>query len=304
MRARAAVASLPVASGRTDRDAFGVADWGLLGAVGLAWGSSFLLIKIGLEAFHPGLITWARVALGALALLSIPRTRTPIAREDRGRIVVLSLLWVAIPFTLFPLAEQHITSAATGLLLGATPLFTGVIAALFFDRVPRGAQRYGIVVGFVGVALISIGPGRAGGGSLLAVLMVLAATLFYGIATNLAAPLQQRYGAVPVMARMLMIATVFTAPFGVVGAARSSFAVGPALAVVVLGVVGTGFAFAMMATLVGRVGGPRASLVTYLIPVVALALGVVLLGEAVARIAVLGAGLVVVGAWLASRREA
>jgi drug/metabolite transporter (DMT)-like permease len=293
----------PLPATRSDREPFAPVDWLLFAAMGLIWGSSFLLIKVALESFHPGLITWARVALGAAALAFLPGARTPIEPGDRRPLALLSIVWVAIPFTLFPLAEEHINSAVTGLLNGATPFFTGLVGALWFHRTPRGPQRWGIAVGFIGIALVSLGTGVEGGTAFVGVLMVLAATLCYGFATNMAYPLQQRYGAVPVMAKMLALGTLWTTPFGILGAARSGFAWDAALAVLALGVIGTGFAFVFMATLVGRVGGPRASFITYLIPVVSLALGVVFLDETVVAIALVGVGLVMVGAALASRRE-
>jgi drug/metabolite transporter (DMT)-like permease len=288
---------------RSDREAFASVDWVLFVAMGLIWGSSFLLIKIGLDVFHPGLITWARVGLGALALVAVPAARRRIERGDWPRLITLSIVWVGVPFTLFPLAEEHINSAVTGLLNGATPFFTGVIAALFFNRVPRGPQRLGIVVGFAGIALISAGTTAEGGTAFVGVLMVLLATLCYGFATNLAGPLQHKYGSVPLMAHMLALGTLWTTPFGVFGAIRSDLALGPALAVAALGLIGTGLAFALMASLVGRVGGPRASFITYLIPVVSLVLGVTFLSETITALALFGVALVLAGAVLASRRE-
>ena len=275
----------------------------MFAAVSLIWGSSFLLIKIALEDFHPGLITWARVALGAGALVFLPGAWAPIAPGDRRELVLLSIVWVAIPFTLFPLAEEHINSAVTGLLNGATPFFAGLVGAIWYARTPRGPQRWGIAVGFLGIALVSLGTSAEGGTAVVGVLMVLAATLCYGFATNMAYPLQQRYGSVALMAKMLALGTVWTTPFGILGTVRSEFDWGATLAVVALGVVGTGFAFVFMASLVGRVGAPRASFITYLIPVVSLGLGFSLLGETVAAVALSGVVLVMVGAVLASRRE-
>lgn len=288
---------------RSDRDAFESLDWWLFAAVGLIWGSSFLLIKIGLEAFHPGLITLIRVGLGAAALTALPAARRRIAVEDRKKLLLLSILWVGIPFTLFPLAEEHINSAVTGLLNGATPLFAGLFGALFFGRTPRGPQRLGIAVGFAGIILVSIGSSAEGGTAIAGVLMVLVATVCYGLAINIAGSIQQKYGSVVVMARILVLGTLWTTPFGLYGLTRSKFAWEPAAATVVLGVVGTGLAFAFMASLVGRVGGPRASFVTYLIPVVALILGALFQSDKVALIALVGVVLVIGGAVLASRRE-
>jgi drug/metabolite transporter (DMT)-like permease len=288
---------------RSDREAFAPLDWGLFVAVGAIWGSSFLFIAIGLDHFHPGLITWARVGLGAAALALVPASRRRIDPEDRRLVITLSVVWVAVPFTLFPLAEEHINSAITGVLNGAVPFFTGLIGGLFFARPPRGPQRWGIAIGFTGIALVGVGSSSDGGTAFVGVLMVLVATLFYGLATNLAGPVSQKYGSVVVMSKMLAWGTLWTTPFGLWGLFHSSWGWGSAAATAVLGVLGTGIAFALMGTLVGRVGGPRASFITYLIPVVSLVLGAVFRDDEVRPIALAGVALVLAGAVLASRAE-
>lgn len=289
---------------RSDREPFEQLDWLLFTSVGLIWGASFLLIAVGLDHFHPGFVTWLRVGLGAAALAVLPGARQRLQPADRPRVIAISVIWVGIPFTLFPLAEEHINSAVTGLLNGATPFFAGLFGALFFDRAPRGPQRWGMAIGFVGIALVSVGTASDGGTAVVGVAMVLFATLCYGLASNLAGPVQQRYGSVTVMSKVLALATIWTAPFGLWGVADSGFGWGSLAATAVLGVVGTGFAFALMGTLVGRVGGPRASFITYLIPVVSLVLGAVFRDDEVAAVALVGVVLVVGGAILASRAEA
>jgi drug/metabolite transporter (DMT)-like permease len=116
-------------------------------------------------------------------------------------------------------------------------------------------------------------------------------------------PLQQRYGALPVLLRAQLAALVLLLPFGLVSLPGSDPEWGAALALVPLGILGTGLAFVLMTTLVGRVGGPRGAVATYFIPVVAIALGVIFLNERVAPVALLGPALVLEGAWLTSRRE-
>lgn len=293
------------ATRRASTAAFAPLDWGLFCAVGGIWGASFLFIAIGLDHFHPGLVTLLRVGLGAAALATVPAARHGrIAASDRGRLVAVSVIWVGVPFTLFPLAEEHINSAVTGLLNGATPLFAGLFGALFFGRRPRGPQLTGMLVGFAGVALVSVGTSAGGGSAVIGVLMVLFATACYGVATNLAVPLQQTYGSVVVMSRMLAIATLCTVPFGLWGLRTSQFGWGSLAAVAVLGVVGTGLAFALMGTLVGRVGAHRATFITYLVPVVSLFLGVAFRDDEVTAVSLLGVLLVISGALLASRQEA
>jgi drug/metabolite transporter (DMT)-like permease len=281
--------------------AFTTTDWALFLSIATIWGSSFLLIDIGLDVLPPGLITLLRVGLGALALAVLPKPSVSIRSEDRVRLAALSILWVAIPFTLFPLAEQRINSAVTGLLNGATPIFAALIGAAFFRQRATGSLRAGLVIGFVGISMISAPTIGEGSSQTSGVLMVIGATLCYGIAVNLAAPLQQRYGSLPLMTRVLTVATVLVTPYGLsdIGAAR--FEAGPTLAVVVLGVMCTGIAFAIMATLVGRVGSTRASFITYLIPVVSLLLGVAFRDDTVAPVALAGIVLVIGGALMASR---
>ncbi len=287
----------------THTGAFTALDWALFLSIGAIWGSSFLLIALGLDAFEPGLITWLRVLFGAAVVWLVPAARSPLAGEDRARIVALSFLWVAVPFTLFPLAQRWISSGLTGLLNGALPIFATTIGAVMLRRLPGRAQSIGLVVGFAGVAAIA-GPSIAeGSNEALGVALVLAAVCCYGVAINIAAPLTQRYGSLPVMARMLGLAAIWTAPFGVMGLTGSSFAWGPLVAIAALGAIGTGLAFVIMGRLVSRVGSSRASFATYLIPVVALVLGAVFLDERVRLLAIAGISFVIAGALLASRKD-
>lgn len=288
----------------THRGAFTALDWALFASVGGIWGSSFLFIAIGLEAFEPGLITWGRVLCGAAVLWLMPAVRTRIESDDRPRLVALSVLWVAVPFTLFPLAEQHITSGLVGLLNGAIPIFTAVIGSVMLRRLPDRSRVLGLSIGFAGVATIALPAAGAGSSEALGVALVIGAVTCYGLAINVSAPLTQRYGSLPVMARMLALAAVWTAPFGLWGLGRSSFAWDSLTAVVVLGALGTGIAFVLMGRLVSRVGSTRGAFVNYLIPVVAMILGAVFLNETVRGTSVVGIALVIGGAILASRREA
>lgn len=291
------------AASAADEAAFTPAAWGLFASISLIWGSSFLFISIALEAVEPGLITWARVALGAAVLNVLPRARVRIDRADWPRLLGLSVVWVAVPFTLFPLAEQHINSAVTGMLNGSTPIFAAIAAGVIGRRLPRRTRVIGLGVGLVGVVLISLGQGGEGESAWLGIVMVLGASACYGVAANLAVPLQQRYGSLPLMARMLALAAVWTLPGGIVSVGQSTWEVWPTTSIVIIGALGTGLAFVIMGTLVGSVGATRASLITYLIPVVALVLGVAFKDDEVTALAVAGVGMVIAGAALASREE-
>lgn len=282
---------------------FGPTEWGLLAAAAGIWGSSFLFIAVGLDHLQPGLVTWLRILLGALGLSLAPASHRPVAREDWPRLATIGVLWVAIPFTLFPLAQQTIDSSVAGMLNGAMPLFTAAIAALLLWRRPPTRQVVGLTIGFLGVVAISLpslqGADAAPGGVALALLAVLC----YSVAINLAVPVQQQYGSLAVLLRVLLVAAVLTAPYGLASIPGSTFDWRAVGAMVVLGFFGTGVAFVAMTTLTGRVGAPRSSIAIYFTPIVAIVLGVVFRNETVAALAVAGTVLVLVGAWITSRGE-
>jgi drug/metabolite transporter (DMT)-like permease len=288
----------------TNREAFTAGDWTLFLSLSLIWGSSFLFMAIGLDAFHPGVITLGRIGLGAAFLTLIPRTRAVrVERGDWGKIVVLAAIWSAIPFTLFPIAEQWIDSAVAGMLNGATPILTAILASILHRSLPGRMQTAGLLLGLGGVVAIAVPSAGSGSTAALGVVLVLVATVGYAFSLNMVPPLQQKYGSLPIMARILPVAALMVTPFGLYGLGESTFAWPSMLAVVSIGVLGTGLAFVLMGTLAGSVGATRASFLTYLIPVVALVLGVVFRDEVVSPIAIAGIGMVIAGAILASRRE-
>ena len=271
---------------------------------GLIWGTSFYFIAEGLRSFDPTLITPLRVGLGFLTLSCFRAARAPLRREDRGRVVLLGLIWMAAPLTLFPFAEQRVSSSVTGMLNGATPLFVATVASVLARRLPPSRQLLGLVIGLFGVVLIAIPTLNDGDSSLVGVAMIVAALCCYGLALNLAAPLQQRNGALPVLWRAQAVATLATLPFGLPHIADVELHTGPVLAVIALGVLGTALAFVGAAANAGRFGSTRASVTAYLIPVVALGLGALVRDESVAVLAVIGCAVAVAGAYIASRSAA
>lgn len=276
----------------------------MFASLSLIWGASFLFMAIGLDHFHPGLVTWLRVGFGAAVMAAVPKARrTAIPRQDTIKLGALGLIWIAVPLTLFPIAQQWIDSAVAGMLNGAMPLFTAVIASVLLRQLPGRLQMVGLVVGFGGIVSIALPSAEAGATGAVGVILVLVATICYGFATNIVAPLQQRYGSLAVMSRVLWTAFALVTPYGIYGLTRSSFAWDSLLAVAAVGLLGTGLAFVVMGTLVGSVGPTRASFITYLIPVVALVLGVIFRDEVISPVAIVGSVLVIVGALLASRRE-
>jgi drug/metabolite transporter (DMT)-like permease len=290
-------------SGGTLTAAFGTTEWTLLAAIALIWGASFLFMDIGLESLRPGVISLARVGLGAAALGLLARARRPVDREDLPRIVLLGVVWMGIPMILFPLAQQWIDSSVAGMLNGAMPITTAIWSMLLLRRLPGPRQRWGVLLGFAGIVAVSWPGVRDSSSTALGIALVLAAVVFYGLAANLAVPLQQRYGSLPVLLRVQVVALAVVAPFGLWQLQGSTWAWGPVLAMLPLGVLGTGLAFAMMTTLVGRVGGVRGSVTIYFVPLVAIVLGVSLRGEGLHWLAAAGTAMVLAGAWLTSRSE-
>src|SRR5919108_421954 len=190
----------------TRPEAFGPPEWGLLGAIALMWGSSFVFIEIGLDSLRPTVITLVRIALGAAALAVFPRARQPIAREDWPRVALLSVVWMSLPLLLFPIAQQWIDSSLAGMINGAMPLFAAAFYAMLLRHPPGPLQIVGLVVGFLGVVTILVPETAGASASLLGAALVLLATACYGLAANLAVPLQQRYGSLPVILRAQAVA--------------------------------------------------------------------------------------------------
>lgn len=297
-------ASAPIPSGATSSDAANLTDWALLIAPGVIWGTSFLLIAEGLTAMAPDGVTFARFVIGFLTLSLFPAARRPIQAGDRAGIFWLGVLWLAFPMSMFPHAEQHVSSALTGMLNGAVPLIAAGVAAISARKAPSRGVIAGLAVGVAGAILMAIPGIGAGANSARGVMLIVMALVSYGVAINLARPLQQRNGALPVVWRALGVALILTAPLGAPALFAAQWTPRAFVAVLALGCLGTAAANAIMATAAGRLGATRASATTFLIPVVALFLGVIVRGEHVASIAVAGGALCLAGAWLIRRGTA
>ena len=295
------------ARGRSDA-AFTARDWALLLFVGVVFGSSFFFIEIGLTSLSPPVVTLIRLILGYLTLSMFPSVRAvSLSRADARRASALGLVWLGIPLMLFPLAQLWIDSSVAGMLNGAMPLTAVAWTALLARTLPGRTQALGLSIGFLGIVAISLPEIPVGSlgttESLLGAVLALIAASMYGLAATLVTPLQQRYGSLAVLHRAQGSAILFVLPFALWGLRGSSFSWPAVLAMLPLGILGTALAFIAIATLIGSVGAPRGSVAVYLVPIVSIALGVTLLGEQVHPLAYSGALLVVLGAWLTSRRE-
>jgi drug/metabolite transporter (DMT)-like permease len=288
----------------TNREAFSPVDWALFVTLGVIWGSSFLFMAIGLDSFHPGLVGLIRVLAASAFLYSVPRVRNSrIDRSDWPRIALIGLTWVALPFTLFPIAQQWIASGVAGMLNGATPIFTAILASVLLRHLPARVQMVGLVLGMTGVVLIALPSAQEGSTEAIGVVLGLAAAACYAVSITQSVPLLQKYGSLPVMSRVIWVALPMVAPFGLYAMPRSEFSVPSLLATLAVGVLGTGLAFILAGRLASSIGATRSAFVAYLIPVMAVILGVVFRDERVSPLALVGIGLVISGATLASRRD-
>jgi drug/metabolite transporter (DMT)-like permease len=276
-----------------------------LAAVALMWGGSFLLIDIAVEDLSPEMVAALRLAFGAALLGLLPAARVRVERGAWRPIGALAVVWMAAPFILFAVALRSIDSSVAGMLNGAAPLCTAVVAAIAFGTrptLPTLRQGLGLAVGFGGVVAIAwpqVGGARA---EPVGVALVVVAVALYGVAFNLTGSLQRRHGALPTILRAELVALALVAPAALASVGDCRVGVQSLVAVAVLGAVSTGAAFALFSRLAGGIGAVRASVVTYLLPGIALALGVLVRGEQVAPIAVAGGALVVAGAWVVGRR--
>ena len=285
-------------------DTGSASDLARLAAPGLIWGTSFFFIAEGLDAFPAAMITPLRLAFGFTTLSLVPAARVAVPRAAWSRIFLLGVVWMAIPLTMFPFAEERVASSVAGMLNGGIPLFVATVATFVYGRRPSRSQFYGILVGLAGVvciALPTLGEGRS---SAWGVALIFIALACYGFALDIAGPLQRAHGALPVLWRSQFVALILTLPFGVAGLGDVDFAWEPLVMVAALGIFGTALAYLIMGANAGRFGSTRASSTTYLIPVVSLALGAVIRNESVAVLSVVGCAITLVGAYLAGRAPA
>src|SRR5215204_1069272 len=272
-----------------------VADWALLVVPGLIWGASFLFIAEGLAAVAPNGVTFTRIAIGFLTLSLFPSARQPVARTDWAGTAALGVLWFAFPLSMFPFAEQHVSSALTGMLNGATPLTVAAVASILAGRLPGRGTLAGLNDGFDGAVLMALQE-LGGSRSEFGVGLIVMALVSYGIALNVARPLQQRNGASPVIWRALGFALILTAPLGLPEVLKGDWSLRPVLAMLGLGAGGTAIATILTATAAGRMGATKASATAFLIPVVALILGIVIRHESVSMLSLSGAAICLFGA--------
>ncbi|ALJ19459.1 DMT family transporter [Microbacterium sp. No. 7] len=278
--------------------------WTLYALMGVLWGMPYLFIKEAVETFSPAAVVAGRTLLGAVVLL-------PFALRARALRPALRVWpWVAAfaavemagPFLLLSHAEQTIPSGLTGLLVATVPLFAAVIAVLRGDRsMLRPLRIAGLLIGFGGVAVIVVGHGLAadGPGALLAIGEVLLVALCYAIAPFIVSARLQNVPSLGAVTLALIGVGVAYLPIALI-LPQQAPTLRSSAALAALGILCTALAFIGFFALIAEVGPARAPLFTYVNPVVAIALGALLLGESVTPGLLVGFPLVVAGCWLAA----
>jgi drug/metabolite transporter (DMT)-like permease len=267
------------------------------------WGIPYFFIKIAVGELSPASLVFLRTAIGAALLLPLAAARTqlaPILRQWKW-ILIYTAVEVAAPWFLLSDAEQRISSSLTGLLLAATPSFGAVLAWATGgdDRLDR-RRVAGLAVGFVGVfALVGLDV-RAN--DLTAVGEVLLVAVGYATGPTIISRKLSTLPSLGVVVASLAITALVYAPIGIVQLPSGLPSPAVIFAVVVLGVVATAFGFVVFFALIREVGSARATVITYLSPAVALALGVAILNEPFTLGIALGFVLIVLGSVLATRR--
>ena len=280
----------------------GSTDWGLLLALSLLWGGSFLFVAVAVAEVPPLTLVALRVSIAGAAMLIVARLLGlpwPWMAAPAGAFLLLGLLNNAIPFTLLFYGQTRITAGLASILNATTPIFTVLVLHwLTTDERLTRPKAIGVGLGFAGVVVL-VGPDALAGigGDVLAQVACLGATLSYGFALYVA----RRFKGVPpvaVAAGQLTASTLMMVPLALVVDQPWTLPV-PSMptigAVLALALASTALAYAIYFRVAARAGGTNASLVTFLIPTSAIALGALVLGEGIAPLDMVGLGLILAG---------
>ena len=279
----------------------------LFAATSVIWGSSFLFIRLAVEHMPPATVVFGRTLLGAAFLVPLAASRQAFRglRPVIVPVTIVTVLDMAAPTFLTAWGEQHVSSSVAGILTATDPLFTAVLALwLIRSEVPDRKRTLGLIIGFAGVvALLGIDL-RGSALELLGAGAVILSALGYASAALLYRRWLDGKAALGVTALMTAISSAAFLPPAAIDLPRQVPPVSSILALATLGIVNTGVAYWLFYLLIDEAGAATASVITYVMPVVALFLGVALLGERLTIGAVAGLVLIAVGAWLATSRRA
>ena len=266
------------------------------------WGSSFLMIKYSLEELNPSDIAIYRILIGALFINIFVRAKENIVKTDNIKIFIISFFWMALPFYMFGIAEQTITSSLAGLINGSTPIFVAFIAVVFYKLNVTKIQVLYIFTGFIGVGLISLSGGINDVSFEIGFLYALIASISYGIAVNMVEPLIQKYDSLIVIKMVIRYAFVMSLiMLGPTASFKLPTVEVSLIPMLILGIGGTGIAFLTYYKLLESVGRISSSFVVYMIPIFSIFFGYQFLNEITNSIQFIGIGVILCSAFLYSR---
>jgi drug/metabolite transporter (DMT)-like permease len=277
--------------------------WALFAAMCLIWGIPYLLIKVAVSDLNPVTLVFFRTLIGACLLVPLAAARgnlKPLLPHWRA-ILIYTVVEVALPWFLLSDAERRLSSSLTGLLIAAVP-FAGVLLGWLTGAEDRFDARrlFGLMVGFIGVAaLVGLNVSARDLGAVGEVGLV---AVGYALGPMIISRRLSHLPALGVVAFSLALPAIAYAPLGLTHLPAAVPSVAVLVSVGLLGVVCTAIAFLLFFALIAEVGPVRATVITYVNPAVALALGVVLLSEPFTVGAVIGFGLILLGLFLATRR--
>jgi drug/metabolite transporter (DMT)-like permease len=284
-------------------------DWVLLLTLGLMWGTSYAFIKLGVQTLPTFTLIASRLLVGFLLLATVVAVaREPLPRSPRiyGHLLVMAVVNIVIPFTLITSAERSVDSAIAAIINGAVPLVVILLAGLTFHDEPITLNRLiGLLVGYAGViVIVSPGLGSSTGNELSGELALVGSTISYGV------------GAVYARAKMRglrpMIPAVFQVGFAFLIIAllallnerpfQVAWNPNAILAVVWLGVFGSGLAYLLNFRLLARIGATRTSVLAYFLPIVGIISGAFMFGETIDPYVAIGTVMVIGGVFLVNSR--
>ena len=278
--------------------------WVVFAALGIIWGLPYFFIKVAVQEVSPFALAFVRVLLAALILMPIAWRRGALRSlaQHKAPIVAFGLIEFAIPFSLISLGERWISSSVTGILIAMVPLSIALIQRFFGIREALGGWRIaGLVVGFVGVAaLLGTGPisgvlGWAGVGCMLV------STLCYAVGPLIIQRHMHGLDSIGPLAASLGVASAILLIPAALEIPSSLPSANALASIAVLGILCTAVAMLLMFYLVHHAGASRASVITYINPVVATLLGVLVLDEHLGIGGFIAFALILLGSWLATR---
>jgi drug/metabolite transporter (DMT)-like permease len=278
----------------------------MLIALAAIWGASFMFIKVAVRELEPLALVSSRILLASLVLVPAAflavgvREAVQQFRAAVGRLAVMGLVNSAFPFLLLAWAETRLDAGLAAILQAAAPLCTAVISMRFGSDRVTGSRLAGVVLGFLGVALLV---GAHTGGDLFAALAVVGTAVCYSSAGVFGAHKLRDTHPFVVGAGSMVTALVVVAPFGLAALPGHMIGAKELGSVLVLGLVCTGVAYMLFFAILRGAGASRSILVTYLVPGTGLVYAALLLGEQVRLTAMLGLALILGGVALGARRR-